>query len=378
MRGDLPSALVSGSGSALSSPVVFVFGILIGTGLVALASLTLGLSVLRGVKNRRRARVRGELQDEMLDRLFDPETDWSEWVEGLSGVEREVTEDLLEEYIRELDGETVETLRRLGAELGIPDRSAHRLTSRREYRRLYALTWLALLGQTERLRTVPFQPETDRERAAVARMRRESDDFEDTAEGLGLLLDEKTTRLSVFGQDTLYQVALADPGTLFELVRESYQTWSTPLLVQVLVVCRHVGTNVSTEDLSWLITLLEHDDETVREAATLVLGNFGWRRDIRNPALVTRLLADPSSRVRAAVYRMLTRWGDTAALEQLGGALQTEDDPRARLAGTDALAEQREQFPVATAERLDQAWLWSKEQAEYDRLTRTPGSLGSG
>lgn len=75
---------------------------------------------------------------------------------------------------------------------------------------------------------------------------------------------------------------------------------------------------------------------------------------------------------------MLARGGDTEAIDMLTGALQTEDDPRARLAGTDALAEQREQFPVATAERLDRAWLWSSEQAEYDRLARTPDSSVGG
>ena len=374
-----PPVLVFGPGFVLSSTVVvLVLGVVIGTALVVLAALTLGLSVVRAVRDSRRAQVRGELQDEMVDRLFDPETEWSDWVEGLSDVEREVAENLLEEYVRELDGETVETLRRLGEELGIPDRSTERLHSRREYRRLYALTWLALLGRPDRLRTATFQPETDRERAAVARMRHESDDLEDTAEGLELLLDGTTTQLSVFGQDTLYQITLAEPTALFELTGDSYRGWSTPLLVQVLMICQHVGSNVSTEDLSWLTALLEHEDETVREAATLVLGNLGWRRDVRSSRLVTRLVEDPSPRVRAAVYRMLARWGDTEAIDMLTGALQTEEHPRARLAGTDALAEQREQFPVATAERLDRAWLWSSEQAEYDRLARTPGSSVGG
>lgn len=215
-----------------------------------LAVLTLGLSVVRAVRGSRRAQVRGELQDEMVDRLFNPETEWSDWVEGLSDVEREVAENLLKEYVRELDGETVETLRRLGEELGIPDRSTERLNSQREYQRLYALTWLALLGRPDRLRTATFQPETDCERAAVARMRHESDDLEETAEGLEPPLDGTTTQLSVFGQDTLYQIALAEPTALFELTGDSYRGWSTPLLVQVLVVCRHVGSNVSTEDLS--------------------------------------------------------------------------------------------------------------------------------
>lgn len=365
------SAVVSGIGSALSPTVVLVvLATVLGVGLAVLAALTLGRSVVRSVGDSRRERVRDDLQDELVDRIFDPEVDWSAWVEGLSGLERSVAEELLDEYVRELDGRTVESLRGLGEELGIPGRSTNRLLSRREYERLGGLTWLALLGRPDQVRAAAFSPETVRERAAVARMRHETDDLDDATEGLKILLSDTTAQFSVFGQDTLYRIALQRPSALFEIARDSYESWPTPLLVQVLVVCQHVGSNVSTEDLSWLTALLEHDDPAVREAATLALGYVGWRRDIRSPALVTRLVADPSPRVRRAVYRMLARWGDTGAIEMLTGALQTEDHPQTRLAGTDALAEQREQFPLAMAGPLEQAWLWSQEQARYDSIAR--------
>ena len=353
------------------SAVLFALALVLGAGLAVLASLALGLSITRSVRDSRRERVREELQDQLLERLFDPETTWSDWVEGLSGTEREVVEGLLDEYIRELDGRNLERLRALGEALCIPDRSMKRLGSRRAYDRLNALTWLALLDRPDKLRAAGFRPKTARERAAVARTRHERGEFDDTAEGLALLLAEATTQFSVFGQDTLYRIAIEEPAALFEVVADNYRSWSTPLLVQVLVVCQHVGSNVTTEDLSWLTGLLEHDDVTVREAATLALGNVGWRRDIRSPGLTTRLLDDPSPGVRRAVYRMLARWGDREALEMLAGALQTEKDARTRLAGTNALAEQREQFPVATGEQFGRAWLWSQEQVKYDRVART-------
>lgn len=372
------SAVVSGVGSPLSSTVVLVvLATALGVALAVLAVLTLGRSVVRSVGDSRRERVRDDLQDELVDRIFDPETDWSTWVEGLSRLERSVAEELLDEYVRELDGRNVENLRGLGAELGIPGRSTNHLLSRREYERLSGLTWLALLGRPDQVRAVAFRPETVRERAAVARMRHESNDLDDTAEGIQILLTNTTAQFSVFGQDTLYRIALQKPSALFEIARDSSDSWPIPLLIQVLVVCQHVGSNVSTEDLSWLTALLEHTDPTVREAATLALGQVGWRRDIRSPALVTRLVADPSPRVRRAVYRMLAQWGDTEAIELLAGALQTEDDPQTRLAGTDALAEQREQFPVAMAKPLERAWLWSQEQATYDRIARNQEPLVS-
>lgn len=368
----LSLAAVPEPGSTLSlSVVLLVLGIVLGSLLTALALLTLGWSVVRSVADTRRKRVRDDLQEQLLDRLFDDEADWGDWVKRLSSTERGVVEGLLDEYIRELDGRNVERLRVLGEELEIPDRSMKRLGSRREYDRLDALTWLALLDRPDKLRAVGFRPKTTRERAAVARTRHESGDFDDTAEGLTLLLEDATTQFSVFGQDTLYQIALEEPAALFEVITDTDRSWSTPLLVQVLTVCQHVGSNVSTEDLSWLTALLEHDDETVRRAATLALGNVGWRRDIRSPALATRLINDPSFDVRRAVYRMLARWGDRAAIETLAGALQTEDNPQALVAGTNALAEQREQFPVATGEQFGRAWLWSQEQVNYDRVART-------
>jgi hypothetical protein len=362
------SVVVSVSGYASSTVALVVLAVVLGSGLVVMASLTLGQSLVRSYRDARQAEVRDDLQDRLLDGMFDDETDWSDWAEGLSSVERAVLEELLDEYIRELDGRNVERLRALGGELGIPDRSMERLGSPRVYDRLGALTWLALLGRPDRL--TGFTPGTVRERAAVARLRHESGDLEDATEGLTLLLDETTVQFSVFGQDTLYRIAIEEPAALFQIAADNYRSWPTPLLVQVLVVCRHVGSNVSTEDLSWLTPLLEHDDPVVREAATLVLGNLGWRRDVRSPALATRLAADPSPRVRRAVYRMLAQWGDTEAIEVLTGALQTEDDPQARLAGTDALAEHREQFSLAMVEPLERAWLWSQEQVEYDRIAR--------
>jgi hypothetical protein len=358
-------------GIGLSLDVILVVtALVVGLALVVLASLTLGLSVLRSVRERRRERVREELQDRLLERVFDPETDWDEWVAGLSSVERDVVETLLDEYIRELDGQSVANLQALGEALDIPERSESRLESGSEYDRLYALTWLALLDRPDRVRAAGFEPETVRERVAVARLRHESNDLEDAREGITIVLAETTAQLSVFGQDTLYQIALEDPGALLEIAADTYQTWSEPLLVQVLVVCRHMGSNVGTEDISWLTAALEHEREPVRAAAALALGNVGWRRDLRNAALVDRLVADPAPRVREAVYRMLARWGDQQAIEALGDALRTEGDPRARLAGTKALARQRDRFPGETTEPLERAWQWSREHVEYDRTAR--------
>ena len=349
--------------------VLVVFALVIGIGLAVMFWLTVGLSVYRSVQETRRGRVRDNLQDRLLDGVFDPDADWG-WVKELSRNERHVLESLLDEYLRELDGQNVEKLHELGAELGIPDRSKRELETGGEYERLYALTWLTLLRRPDRLDAADFAPRTPRERAAVARLRYENDDFEAPAEGIAILLEETTSQFTVFGQDTLYRIAIANPAALFSIGERRYRAWSDPLLTQVLVVCQHLGTNVTTEDLSWLVSALEHETDAVREAAAQALGNVGWRSDIRDDSFLDRALRDPSPRVRGAVYRMLARWGDSEAIRTLTGALQHESNPRTRLTGTNALVDSRDRLPDSAPETLENAWAWSSEHAEYDRLAR--------
>jgi len=354
--------------------VLVLVALVLGLGLAVLFWLTVGLSVYRSVQQTRRQRVRDDLQDQFLEVLFDPGADWTGWVEGLSSLERDVAETLLDEYIRELEGDNVERLQNLGDKLGIPDRSRRRLGARREYDRLYALTWLALLAQPDELRVAGFSPRTPRERASVARLRHESGDLDDPREGIALLVEGATSQFSVFGQDTLYRIAIDDPGALFAVAAGNYQTWSEPLLVQVLVVCQHLGTSVTTEDLSWLTATLEHESDAVREAAVLALGNVGWRSDVRRDPLLDRLVDDSSPQVRTAVYQLLARWGDQQALEMLTEALRTEDDAWARLAGTNALVRQRDQLPDDSPAELETAWAWSSEQLAFDRIARRQGT----
>ncbi|WP_136689335.1 HEAT repeat domain-containing protein [Halorhabdus amylolytica] len=368
--------IVSAFGYSVSLTVVLIVAALvIGLALAVMFWLTVGLSIYRSIEDTRRARVRDELQEQLLEGTFDPDFDWETWVAGLSGVERDVVESLLDEYLRELDGQNVERLRELGDALGIADRSKRRLERGGEYERLYALTWLTLLERPENLHAAEFSPRTQRERAAVARLRYESNDFENPREGISLLLEGARSQFTVFGQDTLYRIGTEDPEALLDVAERNYATWPEPLLVQVLVVCRHLAAGVTTEDLSWLTAALEADNEAVREAAALALGNVGWRKDVRSDLFLDRLVADPSPRVRGAIYRMLARWSDQQALDTLLRALENEFDPRTRLLGTEALGSQRDQLPEERATALGDAWTWSHEHAKYDRTARNPGGV---
>ena len=352
--------------------VLVVVALVIGLALAVMFWLTVGLSIYRSVGTTRRERVQDDLQRQLLDGTFDPEFDWNEWVAELSSVERRVVESLLDEYLRELDGENVERLRELGDALGIPARSQRRLERGGEYERLYALTWLTLLERPDRLHAADVEPRTPRERAAIARLRHESGDFDSPTAGIALLLEDSRSQFTVFGQDTLYRIGTEAPDALLDAAERNSQSWSQPLLVQVLVVCQHLTAGVTTADLSWLTAALEADNEAVREAAALALGNVGWRPDIRNELFLDRHVGDPSPRVRGAVYRMLARWGDEQALDTLAGALEREPDARARLTGTDALVGRRDRLPDEQRVVLGETWAWSREHAQYDRLARRP------
>ncbi|WP_267162623.1 HEAT repeat domain-containing protein [Halovenus salina] len=357
--------------------ILVTLALLIGLALAVMFWLTIGLSVYRSVQTTRREEAREKLESEFVETLFDPDSGWELYTQGLTGVERRVTEELLDEYVRELDGQSAAPLKELGETLEIPARSRKQLSARNEYDRLYALTWLSLLERPDALADTGFTPRTPRERAAVTRLRYESGDLEDAAEGITLLLDGVSTQFSVFGQDTLYRIASEDPEALFVIAAENYQNWSEPLLVQVLVVCQHLGKNVRSEDLSWLTATLEHESEAVREVAVQALENLGWRSDIRDVALLERLMNDTSPRVRGAVYETLAQWGDEQALDTVTRALQTEDHPRARLDGTNALAGRGRELPEPDSEALGRAWVWSTEHAAYDeRARRQPARAG--
>lgn len=332
--------------------------------------LTIGLSVYRSVKNNRRDRARERIEDEMLGRLFGEDLEWEAWVSGLSSVERETAETLLDEYLRELDGSDAARLRELGEVLGIPTRAGRTLTSGNSYERLDALTWLTLLRRPDIVRESAFEPRTTRERSSVTRLRLESEQDPAYNELLGLLLDGVERPFSVFGQDTLYRVACEDPETLLDIATDEYQNWSEPLHIQVLQVTARLDTSVRRGDMAWVTASLEDEQEGVRVAAAQALGNFGWDPGLRERVFFKRAVSDPSPRARGAVYEMLGEWGDDQAIGVLLFGLVSEDDPRAMVRGMDALLRRRDRVDERTPEIFGDAWDWSREHGRYDDMAR--------
>ncbi len=368
------AAELSAFGYTVPVSVVLAFiALVLGLALAVSLYLSVGWSVYRSVERTRREGVRDDVETALLDRLFAPDPKWEAWAAGLSAVERDVAETLLDEYLRTIEGQDAERLRELGDALGLPERAGRMLASGETYEVLQALTWLTLLERHEVYEASAFEPQTTRERAAVARLRAESDGTATTRELLSLLFAGADSPFSVFGQDTLYQVANEEPPVLLELAADRYQEWPKTLLVQVLAVCQHIDTTSKPGPLAWLIAALEHDDEGVRVAAARALGNFGWDRTLRDGLLSERAVADPSPRVRRGVYEMLAAWGDESAVSVLLFALVTEDDRRTLAHGLGLLVTRRDRLGEPALGVFGDAWEWSDEHGQFDDLARTGG-----
>lgn len=368
------SSTVSPISSAVELPLslVTIAGLALIALLTVIAAFTVGRSLQRYWHRQRTTAVRDELRTELLDRLYDSgNPEWDTWVDTLSQLERSILESLLEEYLRELDGSDARTLAGLGEALGIDDRARRQLKTGGSYERLHALTWLALLNDPpdqEVLET--YCTGTPRERAAAARVLYASDHPDIASIGVELMLRELDGAFTIFGIDTLYRVAEANPSRLFERAAADYDTWDPALQEQVLLVTRHVHTVVGGSDLSWVVDLLSSPEERTRIEAVRTLGGYGWRRSLRDQVDIDTLCADPSPKVRASAYRILGEWGDAEAVTTLRTAAAAEGDDRARVAAAESLIRHRDHHAVTVPETLADAWEWATAHAAFDDLAR--------
>ena len=212
---------------------------------------------------------------------------------------------------------------------------------------------------------------TPRERAAAARVLYLGDAEDLSSTGVDLLLEDDPGAFSVFGIDTLYRVAEADPSVLFERAAADFDEWAPALQQQVLLATRHLHTVVGDSDLSWTVRALDSPVERVRVAAWRALDAYGWSPRIRAGIELAAVGGDPSPIVRADAYRLLGAWGDADALSALRTAAAAEPDARARVAAADALFHNRSRTPeTPVPDGFDIAWQWAAEHARFDAAAR--------
>lgn len=334
--------------------------------------LTTGYSVVRYFQRKREDRIKEPLREELLTRLYRPsDPEWDHWVNSLSKHERSVLESLLDDYLRELQGDDAEQLAGLGTALGITAQ-AHRDLKQGSYNdRLHALTWLALLQDAPSIEVLKQHcMETPRERAAAVRVLDECDYPEIETVGVDLLLSDDPDPFSVFGVDTLYRAAETDPSHLFNRAAEDFTTWEPQLQQQVLLACRHLRTLLGDANVFWLAEALDSPAERTRVEAAKTLGGFDWHPTLLKSIDLQTLASDDSPLVRAGAYQMFGEWGDESAIDLLRFAGMTDDNDRARVAAARALVEHRDEYSLNIPAESAAAWSWARAHSIHDAAIR--------
>lgn len=329
-----------------------------------LLAATLGYAGVRSRRERRTDRRRPAVRESLLATLAADDPDWTAWAEGLSSLERHIAEDLIQSYLRTLQGREHRVLRNAAGALGIPERERRtvRSTDASRYAKLRALSWLTLLD-------CPVPPETlraaclgDRDlEAAGARLLHVTGTSDARSAGTELLLG-RGERLTAFGLDTLYRLHRSDPGGLFEYAAEHRDTWESPLLVQVLRAVSHYNVLDEGAPTGWLLGALDHPTPTVRTATVAALRQYGWRSDIRDAVDLDSLAGDPDPTVRRALCRTLTAWGDPEAVATLQRVFESDPVARVKLAALRGLARTDGEPPPGVV--ADDVWWWLTRKAE--------------
>lgn len=338
---------------------------------IVLGSATILLSVVRARRDRRRKEKRDVVREELLDRLFEPDPQWDEWVNQLSSAERRELCWVLDAYLRRFRGAERESLCTLADALGIPDNARENLASGRGQFR--SLTWLAALGEPIDYSVLETHcTDTPRERAAAARLLYETASDVEAAgrRGTDILVGDGSEPLSVFGLDTLYRLNRGAATPLLSNALAAADTWSLRFRIQVLIVLRVCHADAPDEHFEWILPLVSHESPRLRTAATLALEQHGRRPALREEIEVDDHFADPSLSVRQATYYALTAWGDENAAQWLKWALFTEQNQRGLLTVVRALATHPRVDSLSETGAIAPYQKWVRAEREVGRYYR--------
>lgn len=331
-----------------------------------LGGVTVLLSVLRGRRDRRRARTREQVREDLLDRLFEPDPDWDQWVQQLSTSERRELRWVIDAYLRRFRGTERESLCALAAALDIPSDARADLAEGRD--RFASLTWLTALKEPVEFAVLEGHcTETPRLRAAAARLLHEAGDEVEAADrrATELLVGDGEQPLSVFGLDTLYRLNRGVATPLLSIAAADADTWGLRFRIQALTVLRFCQAEAPDEHFEWILPLLGHESPRLRTAASLALEGHGWRSALRPQIDLDGRFRDPELTVRQAIYYALAAWGDESSAKWLEWGLFTEGTERGRLTVVRALTAHRRVESLPTAETIApyRAWVHAERQA---------------
>lgn len=324
--------------------IVLVLGLLASLVLAAflvVGTTTVGLSYYKQRAETHRQHARQRVRAQLFDNQRAENPNWGTWITGLSGLERRELEDLLEQYLRMLDGSERQLYHDLALAVGMGDRAAAQLDRSATVPRLRALARLSLLSYPlDRQRLFETCLDTRRTREAAARLVAERPAEFDNPGTVGtvLLLWEADRSLTPYGQETLYDLTNGRPAPLLIRAQRDVTEWSPELLGAVCSVLEHSHPSGTDHQFEWVFPLFEADNPRVRAAAIKVFKRHGWRHQLRSRIPFRQLVTDEAPYVRRTTYQVLTYWGDERARQLLEWAVIDEDDPRCQLTAVRALA----------------------------------------
>ncbi len=292
--------------------------------------LTFGRSVQLAWRRKRRKKMEAQVKSQILSGLASGGSEWNSLTSTKSRVKRVVIRSQVEHLLRNFAGEYRIRLQNLCKEAGfIPD-AANTLQSADEFEKLDILNLYTLLGQ-------PIDPDllkqncvgSSRLRSASARLLFESDHPEACKAGFEILFYRTDDSLSTFGLDTAFRLFESDPAWLLDKVDQDLIDWNNSLVIQILLIFTETSHRLSSDDLSWIYHLLDHENPRIRSVAVSALRPYmGETLDIKSVP-VKDLLQDSSPRVRASTYRLLATLEDPTYQRLLVSAAKTEPDEQA-------------------------------------------------
>lgn len=355
----------------VSPLLVLLIGVIVVLSLfIGLAGVALAASSYARRTDQRRTAARKRVRQGLFDRVDDSDPDWSTWVDTLSSTERRQLAEVVERYLRTMSGSGREPFLEVAAALEMGARANRRLDHPDSGTRLRALARLTVLDYpVDEQRLLETSLEKPRTRAAVARLLYERrDEFPGhRALGTGLLIWAGQEPLDVWGLETLVALNTDDPSALLSMGFWSLHCWTTTVTVQVCTVlqdCRPPRTSASHE---WVLHLLDHENPRIRAAAIRALTLAGHRDDIRARIPFHPLVTDEDPGVRRSTYQVLAAWGDPRSKGLLEWAIVDEDDERAQLLATRALASLEESPDANQPGWPDATWKWVKTEREVTR-----------
>lgn len=345
------------------SRIVIGSALLLAIVLTGFGTLIVGMAAYSDRETRQKGALKPIVRDQLFDRIAQPNPDWESWASGLSEAERTVAVDVLDEYLRRLEGDRKAQFIEASEALNIDENALRTIRTGDTHEKLSALTWLVLLESRVDVATLRQRCSgTPDLRAGAARLLYESDYDDEQMVGTEFLL-QGGKALSVFGRDTLYRLNRNDPTPLLERGSIEYRDWSPSLIIQILSVIEHsfpVGDDVP---LDWITHLLEHESAEIRAAALRSLRPYGWREDVLKRIDPDRHATDDSPIVREALYGTLAEWGDPETVDRLLEMLRHEPNDRVRLAAARSVyrrTDRQEHLVVCGTER---AWNWVRANA---------------